>query len=551
MSISHPAALSRRGFLGVAGVAALTATTACGPTGGDDTGGAKASADVTLPTYKEFTGVKPDHPGNEAGLQPVYLKMPSEFIAATLEAPLKAKVSGLTETFSTPPPPMGSNPFWQRLNAKLGSDLELIIGTDPGYPEKFATILASDDLPDVMWLPPNQGIPNVGPMLEAKFADLTSYLAGDAVLEYPNLAALKPASWRTAVVNGKIWGAPIPSTPFGQVMIGNPKAWDQVGGFQCKTADEFFEKAKELTRPNEKKYALEPAYINMLHMFGEWFGAPNGWRVNADRTLTGSYETDEYQAAVEFAAKVFAAGCFYPDANLPDGRPKVAQGQISAFVSVGPTGIGELRDFDQTMQGEALIPFGWDGKAKPIYDMGYGTVGFTPFRKAEEGRIRELLSMINYLSAPFGTAEYVQKNFGEADQDFSLDGNGNPALTTAGQTNVPGSGQRAVHHGQSGNGDLQPGTHGGLGEDLRGGADAADLRHAQPDLRHVFRHVVEGQHQDRAADPGQGGRHHHRSGHHGRLPGGAEAVAGGRRAQDPGRIPGGAPGGRTGDRMIS
>ncbi len=438
MSATHPSALSRRGFLGVAGVAALSATAACGPAGGTDTGGAAASADLKLPTYQEFTGVKPDQPGNEAGLQPVYLTMPKEFIASTKEIPLKSKVSGLTETFSTPPPPMGSNPFWQRLNAKLGGDLELIIGTDPGYPEKFATILASDDLPDLMWLPPNQGIPNVGPMLEAKFADLTSYLSGDAVLDYPNLAALKPTSWRTAVVGGKIWGAPIPSTPFGQVMIGNPKAWDPVGGFQCQTAEEFFEKAKELTRPNEKKYALEPSYINMLHMFGEWFGAPNGWRVNADRTLTGSYETDEYQAAVEFAAKVFAAGCFYPDANLPDARPKVAQGQVSAYVSVGPTGIGELRDFDQTMQGEALIPFGWDGKAKPIYDMGYGTVGFTPFKQADEGRIRELLSLINFLSAPFGTAEYVQKNFGAADQDFTLDGNGNPTLTAAGQTNVPG-----------------------------------------------------------------------------------------------------------------
>jgi len=438
MSVSHPAALSRRGFLGVAGVAALTATTACGPTGGGDTGGAKASADVTLPTYQEFTGVKPDHPGNEAGLQPVYLKMPSEFIASTKEAPLKTKVSGLTETFSTPPPPMGSNPFWQRLNAKLGSDLALIIGTDPGYPEKSATILASDDLPDVMWLPPNQGIPNVGPMLEAKFADLTSYLAGDAVLEYPNLAALKPASWRTAVVNGKIWGAPIPSTPFGQVMIGSPKAWDEVGGFQCKTADEFLEKAKELTRPNEKKYALEPSYINMLHMFGEWFGAPNSWRVNKDRSLTHLYETDNYKAAVEYAAKLWAAKVFYPDLNLADATPKTVNGQIAAQVTVGPRAIADFRAADPTLFVETMIPFGHDGKAKPVYDMGYGTVGFTPFKKTDEGRIHELLALVNYLSAPFGTKEYLQKNFGTSGQQYTLDAQKNPVLNSAGNQQAPG-----------------------------------------------------------------------------------------------------------------
>ena len=127
-------------------------------------------------------------------------------------------------------PGLKDNPFWQRLNAKLGGDLELQIAEDigDGYPAKFATVLASNDLPDMMWVPPNQGIPNVGPMLEAKFQDLTPYLSGDSVLEYPNLAALKPDSWKTAVVNGKIWGAPIPSTPFGQVYAGNHDVWAQV-----------------------------------------------------------------------------------------------------------------------------------------------------------------------------------------------------------------------------------------------------------------------------------------------------------------------------------
>ena len=195
-----------------------------------------------------------------------------------------------------------------------------------------------------MWLPPNQGIPNIGPMLEAKFQDLTKYLSGDAVLEYPNLAALKPASWRTAVVNGKIWGAPIPSTPFGQVMMGNPKTWAKVGGLQCKTADEFFAKCKELT--SGTNYALEPAIINMLHMFGEWFGAPNGWRVNQDRSLTHLYETDNYKAAVEYAAKLWAAKVFYPDLNLADATPKTVNGQIAAQVVVGPRATADFRDLD-------------------------------------------------------------------------------------------------------------------------------------------------------------------------------------------------------------
>jgi len=432
--------ITRRRFLQVGG--AVAGAVAAGPTlaacgdGGTANGGAKASGELTLPTYKPFEGLRPDLPGAESGLEPGFLKFPSDAISSVKAPPLKSAVTALTETLATPPPPMGSNRMWQSLNQLLGAELRLTIGTDPGYPEKFATLLASDSLPDLMWLPPNQGIPNIGPMLEAKFQDLTKYLSGDAVLEYPNLAALKPASWRTAVVNGKIWGAPIPSTPFGQVMMGNPRTWQKVGGLQCANADEFFAKCKELT--NGTNYALEPAIVNMLHMFGEWFGAPNSWRVNQDRSLTHLYETDNYKAAVEYAAKLWAAKVFYPDLNLADATPKTVNGQIAAQVTVGPRATADFRALDPTLFVDTMIPFGHDGTAKPVYDMGYGTVGFTPFRKTDEGRIRELLALMDYLSAPFGTKEYLQKNFGVEGQQYQLDAQKNPVLTKAVAQQAPG-----------------------------------------------------------------------------------------------------------------
>ena len=94
------------------------------------------------------------------------------------------------------------------------------------------------------------------------------------MLEYPNLAALKPDSWRTAVVNGKIWGAPSPARHLARSWSATTHTWAKVGGLNAKDADEFFEKAKELSRPGKKQYALEPAYINMLHMITEWLVPP-------------------------------------------------------------------------------------------------------------------------------------------------------------------------------------------------------------------------------------------------------------------------------------
>lgn len=432
--------LDRRGFIGLAG-AAIGATTLAGCGGGGGGaggagGGAEQSMSLKLPTYKAFEGATPDLPGDATALQPGYLSFPEEFVASTTAKPLTGTVTGLTETFATPPPAMKQNPFWQRLNTALGGDLDLIIGTDPGYPEKFATILASDDLPDLMWITPNQGLPNVPAMLEAKFTDLTTQLSGDAVLEYPNLAALKESSWKTAVVNGKIWGAPIPSTPFGQVMGGNPRIWDKVGGFTFDDADDFFAKAKEISGNNV--FALEPALINVLHMVGEWFGVPNGYRVNADRTLTRSNETEEYKAALEFVARCFAEGLIYTDLTLANPQPLVAQGKIASFVSVGPIAVNQLRAYDPGLQAVGLVPFSADGTVKPVYDMGYGTVGFTAFKQADEGRTRELLALINWLSAPFGTTEYVQKTFGTEGEDWSRSAEGDLMPTTSAETNVPG-----------------------------------------------------------------------------------------------------------------
>ncbi|ACQ79835.1 putative lipoprotein precursor LplA [Beutenbergia cavernae DSM 12333] len=428
--------VSRRSFLTVTGTAAgLGALTACSGSGGSS-GGASESANLTLPTYRESTGAAPDLPGTAEGVQPGYLTFPESFEATTAAKPLTGTASGLTETFATPPPAMDQNPFWQRLNSALGGDLDLIIGTDPGYPEKFATILASDDLPDMMWVPPNQGIPNVGQMLEAKFTDLTDYLSGDAVLEYPNLAALKPSSWQTAVVNGKIWGAPIPSTPFGQVMCGNPDVWERVGGFTFTDIEDLFDKATEISDGNT--FAFEPAVRNVLNIISQCYGAPNTWRVNSDRTLTRNWETEEYKAAIEFVARCWAAGLIYEDLNLANPQPLAAQGRIASFVSVGPQGVGQLRDYDPGLPAVPLVPFAATSDSRPSYNMGYGTVGFTPFKQADEGKIRELLALVNWLSAPFGSAEYVQKQFGTEGEDWTRDSAGDLQPTPAAETNVPG-----------------------------------------------------------------------------------------------------------------
>lgn len=430
----------RRTFVSgtVAGAAVLAG---CG--GEKESGGAAESTKVTLPTHVAFGGAKPELPGNEQGLEPGYLSFPKQLAKTVTKAPGDGStITALTEIWTTPPPPLDKNPFWQMLNGKLGLTLNLILGVDPTYPDQFQTKVAGGDLPDLLWIPPNQGITKIAELLDAKCVDLTSYLSGDAVKEFPNLASLKPAAWKTAVVNGKIWGAPIPSTPFGQVYVGNKPQWDAVGGFQCKNADEFLQKAKELTRPKDNRWALEPAFVNALHMFGEWYGVPNGWRKNPDGTLVNRIETDEYAAALEFAVKCQQAGVFFPDPSIADsdkGTVKFRQGGIAAMVNVGPRGAREsYRKKDPNFVADVLVPFSADGKAKPVYDMGYGTIGFTAFKKTDEKRVRMLLEVINYLSAPFGSEERMFIEYGAPGVHFNRNAKGAPEWTKNGEQQVDG-----------------------------------------------------------------------------------------------------------------
>ena len=219
--------------------------------------------------------------------------------------------------------------------------------------------------------------------------------------------------------------------------LGNPTVWDEVGGFQSASAEEFLEKCKDISIPG-KRWALEPFLPNAMHMFGEWFGVPNQYRVNEDRTLTAAHQTDEYLESLEYAQKVFKAGAFYPDLNHAETAQDFANGSIAALVSVGPRGASEYRHQNPDLLAEIMVPFSAVDGRRPVYDMGYGTVGFTPFKKTDdEGRIRELLGLVNYLSAPFGTAEYMQKAFGSEGDDYTLE-DGNYVATSSAEADVPG-----------------------------------------------------------------------------------------------------------------
>ncbi|MFF1356420.1 hypothetical protein [Streptomyces sp. NPDC058297] len=434
---------NRRGFLGAATVAGLTiagagSLTACGSSAASG-GGAKASAKLKLPTYVPANVPAPDLAGNAQGLDPAYLRYPKNPVRSVTKKPGDGKpFTALTETFTTAAPAMNRNAYWQELNKRLGSDMQMTIvnglGADDVYRAKFNATIAGGDLPDLMWFPPNQGLKNVPALLEAKFHDLTSYLSGDAVKKYPNLANIPEFAWRTAVINGKIWGLAVPYGRQGQVYVANEDFWKPVGGVQFDSAQDFLDKAKELLDVKRKKYVLEPAYYNHIVQFAMWHGAPNTWSLDGGK-LTHFYETDEYFAAIEFAIKCQKAQLFWPDPNLPTTLEKMEGGFLGLHVQSFPGFLNDSNMYDWPEK--VVVPFAAEKGMTPSYWYGYGSVGFTAINnKVSKDRIETLLQIMNYLSAPFGSEERLFLDNGLEGTHHTRAKNGDVLLNKKGNAEV-------------------------------------------------------------------------------------------------------------------
>ncbi|MFD4231803.1 hypothetical protein [Streptomyces sp. NPDC058545] len=430
--------LSRRGFMGAAGIAGLTVAglsslTACGSGATVSKGGAKASAKLKLPTYVAAQTAPADLAGNAAGLDATYLRYPKKLTKSVAKAPGDgSRITALTETFTTPAPAQGKNAYWQELNKRLGSqfDMTIVVEEGAGYPGKFNAIIASGDIPDLVWFPPNQGLQHVPELLDAKFHDLTPHLSGDAVKKYPNLANLPTTAWKTAVINGKIRGVAVAYGSMGQVYVVNQDFWKPVGGAEFTSAEDFLAKGKELLDAKRNKYVLEPAYVNHVGQFAQWFGAPAAWRLE-DGKLTHLYETEEYLEAVAFAVKVRKAGLFWPDPNLSTTMEKVAQGSLGAYVQSFPSFLTDVKTYDFPFG--VIVPFAGKAGATPSYTLGYGSVGYTAIsKKADTKRVEMLLRVLDYLAAPFGTEERLFLDNGIEGTHYTRTSNGDIKLTAKG-----------------------------------------------------------------------------------------------------------------------
>ncbi|GAA1573293.1 extracellular solute-binding protein [Kribbella hippodromi] len=426
--------ISRRTLLGGSLAAAATAGGLSGcSTVTRSTDIAALNKPVALPTYKRFAGPKPDLPRVHPLMPDCFYKFPAHPAKVTDGIPGDGTtVTGSAPTSNPIPPTADRNPYWQELNRRLGSPLELNITAAGDYTNKFATSVAGDTLGDLFNV--DGAFAYLPQFLEARAQDLTEYLSGDAILEYPFLANAPADSWRGCVFSGGIRAVPIQrGVMSSNTLLARQDILDQLGvELGSPTPDDLMKIGKAVTDAKKNRWAFA---VPPTAALSAMLGLPNIWEVR-DGKLVHSRELPEHKQMLSITRQMVAAGLIHPD-GVAKNNQKVWFTQGSAVLTQDT--YSSIQSFYRRATSPAFsvslpVPRSSDGKVGRVL-LGSPNNSIAAIRPSSPERTKTLLRVLNWFAAPFGTEEYLFRKFGLPGRHYTLNGT-DPQLTKDGGSEV-------------------------------------------------------------------------------------------------------------------
>lgn len=434
----HPGSgeFTRRRALGLfgAGIGATAAVGSLSGCGGSSTGGGGSSADMTPPDHvagKEIEGLLK---AEAEGVSPIYVGSPSSYTEAVTEKPAKGgKISSFQILWGAPTAPRAENQVWQELEKKLGVDeFDITMIPSASYGDKLATLLASGNLPDLVYIQDDD--PNAARALaDGAFLELNEYLEGDKVKAYPNLASTPTDTWVNSAKNGKILGVPMPAPPVNNLMVLRLDAMKKVGangvpdnGDDLKTL--WLELAKLGEVAGRKVWThgeLKPETFEPLHDLGNMFQMEDG-------KVTCKYLLPQYEDHLAFMVELWKGGMFHPDALgqmdpelFQQGQQLNYQASFPGFYWIPDQGrINTCRKAVPTAEFiHYPMPSVKGGTGKHELSRGYsGMVCIPSSLASDEEKVKTLLRVCNFYRSPLGSTENLFLSFGIEGRQFKFDG---------------------------------------------------------------------------------------------------------------------------------
>jgi putative aldouronate transport system substrate-binding protein len=412
--------IDRRSLLKFTGAGAVAAAVGPSLAGcGDGSSGDVSNVGEDLvpwPTHRPFAGPPPDAPGDPTGVQPLYLNYPARVIPSVAE-PVGdgSEVTAQVVTFGPPPKPVGDNQFWQAINRALGVSLNVVVVPDAEYAQRMTTLMAaSDDLPDIIMFTP-LALPNAQAFIQARCADLSGHVGGDAVLDYPNLANIPSYAWQAmGRIGGRIYGVPLERPKPGNSLFVNRTMLAEAGVPVAWDTDGFVAAMERLT--GGRRYGIggsRPMFegLGATAYHAGSFGAPNTWELR-DGAFVSTLTSPQFEEALGMMRRLADAGAYHPDSltiSTTDLKTFWHNGTVACVTDgFGAVALQTLVDIDDRFALDLGRPYG----PAPTPWLGAGNFGHVSFKQASPERIGLLLRICDYLSAPFGTTEFELANYG-------------------------------------------------------------------------------------------------------------------------------------------
>ncbi len=293
---------TRRGFLRVAGLAAGgSLLAACAPTPAPTPQPTAAGA-PTAPAVAATSGAQQAAPGRTA-------------------QPIRAMI----EVNNQPPPPREQYDWWLELEKRIGvARLDFDLVPQNSYDEKLSVVLASGDLPDLLWVPDWRPV-------AAQAAAQGAFMPWDEVLgkdhkvkdpaKYPGLAQHPARSWRNAAYNGRILAVPRPRPAAGEALWIREDWRKKLGRDVPKTKADVDAMWKDFVEkdPDGNGQADTSGFIMSkptgavtsswgLDFFLQAYAVPFGYSEQTDGTLVPALLSPGFREAIVWAHEAYAAG---------------------------------------------------------------------------------------------------------------------------------------------------------------------------------------------------------------------------------------------------
>ncbi|GAA4812624.1 extracellular solute-binding protein [Streptomyces ziwulingensis] len=422
----------------------LTACSTGSSGGGTSNAGKKLAA---WPAYRPTTAAKPDLAPTDEGVQPGYTSYPADLTRSVARTPGDGStVRVMSVTFGTPPKGRADNRYWQAVEKALGVKIEFTVVPTDDYQKKMATVMAGDpeSLPDIINMFSGFVLPREAQFVQRRAEDLTPFLSGDAVEDYPNLANIPTHAWRDmGRVGGRIHGIPLERPLPGSTLWVNGELFADAGMADGWSSDDFAAVAARATEG--KRYALGSAtgslFGNAVHAAAH--GAPVNWAADKKGAFHANYTDERFKAAIAYQAALRKKGVYHPD-SASMGTPELQTLFLNGTVASMQNGFGAYQtlfpDSEGLLTPAPAHPYSVDGTPGGIV-AARRSFGHTILKKAKKERIELLLRVLDHLAAPFGSEEWELTHYGLEGTHFTRGKDGSPQPTKLGEvenvTNLP------------------------------------------------------------------------------------------------------------------